>query len=380
MGVKLSKLTPLVLADIKANNAVEITSASGMGKSEWSGKNLTNTLRNTIWREGSIGMSTLFLATKNPMDLVGVTFKGTSSYTTPEGKTVTFTRTDPALPSWMISTEGKPAWEYDHFLLRLDEYGQGGEDVLKMSAEIMLHGELDKWKLPPSNARIALSNEGAGYGVGKRFHFTTNRMSRYWLDPDPEGWIEHVSKPYEFEGDMWTTLPITIAFGKNHPLDCLYEATPKTPGTPWCSPRSLLMTDRWLQCYIEAMGSSFSADDPNLIAGVQGKIGSASGACYIAHLKYSLEMPSYEEIVADPTGIPVPVKMDHQFILVYNLAAYAKRKDYSALITYVKRCACDMALSFCKTVLARDPAFVADKDYKTWALQNGGLLALMNAA
>jgi hypothetical protein len=62
-----------------------------------------------------------------------------------------FTVTDPSVPLWMISTEGKPAFMYDKFFLLIDEYGQGEADVKRAVAEIFLNGGTRRGICPPGS-------------------------------------------------------------------------------------------------------------------------------------------------------------------------------------------------------------------------------------
>ena len=164
-----------ILCNIEAGNASMLTSGSGMGKSS---------IMHQIFGElaaagqpGEWGMGVSFAATMNPIDTMGVPFKGTYKYQNYLGEEKELTVTDPSVPLWMISTEGKPASCYKHFFWFCDEYGQGEADTKRGLSEIFLSGGNGMWRLPEGSVRVAASNTGQRYGVTKDFDFAIARRT-----------------------------------------------------------------------------------------------------------------------------------------------------------------------------------------------------------
>src|SRR4029077_8198620 len=124
---------------IEAGNAPMVQSGSGMGKSSIVGEIFQHFA--SQGQPGEWGLGVSFAATMNPIDTLGVPFKGTHKYTNYLGEEKEITITDPSVPLWMISTEGKPAHCYKHFFWFCDEYGQGEADTKRGLSEIFLSGK-----------------------------------------------------------------------------------------------------------------------------------------------------------------------------------------------------------------------------------------------
>lgn len=355
-----------VLADIEANIPVSIDSPSGRGKSQWA-KQTFKYLQSAT--KLNWGFQSLFLSTQSPIDLMGVLFKGVGEY---DGKK--YDRAVAALPLWMISDEGKPAWAYDRFMLVLDEFGQGDIDTKKASSTILLDGECGPHKMPPYSVRLALSNFGQGYGVTKDLHFLNNRLSKYRLTDDLDSTLEHWDKPYDIEGRAWKVMPVTRAFAASNP-QVLFEPEPKDMGQ-WCTPRSLCAADRYVQV-IKQLRGKIDPSDPGLMEGVSAKIGMAASSAYMAHLQFLVELPSYEDVVNDPAGTPKPGKPDLQMIMAYELASRAKKEHLAPVIEYMQRFPKDLAITFVRSIVARDKTVVIDPAMTKWVGKNATLLAIL---
>lgn len=366
----LKHLTKHVLADIEAGNSVILRSSSGRGKSEFC-QQLFDTLKASSGLNW--GFQSLFLATQTPPDLIGYQFKGEGEF---GGRK--FTKSEASLPLWMVSTEGKPAWAYDRFFLVLDEYGQGESDVKRSSAELFLKGEIGPWALPPYSVRIACTNCGPRYGVTKDFDFVINRQSRYDVTDDLESWLEWASKPYMLQGREWAVQPVTKAFATSNP-QILFEPEPKEQG-PWCTPRALCAVDRYVQTVARMSGGNVNPSDPGVCEGVAGKIGVASAGAYMGHLQFLLELPQYGDVVANPDSTPTPSRPDMMMLMAYQLASLAKKEHLHAVIQYMQRMPKDLAITFVRSLIARDKSTIVEPAMTKWVGKNATLLSLLEAA
>ena len=183
-----------VLINAEAGNASLVVSGSGMGKSQmgWQAYKKYCADNPTL----KIGYGQIFAATQTPPDLIGYQFKGERTFEMEDGSKRTIAVTDPSVPLWMISVEGKPAFMYDRFWLTIDEYGQGDADTKRAMAEILLNGGTAPWYLPEGSIRVAMSNEGSRYGVTKDFDFCIARRTLIKVQPDAEATVRYWDKPY----------------------------------------------------------------------------------------------------------------------------------------------------------------------------------------
>lgn len=362
-----------LIASTMAGNAVLLKSGSGIGKSQLCRQvfdYLAGQNKETKW-----GFNTIFAATQTPPDLIGFQFKGEREFGEGAAKRKV-TITDPSVPLWMISTEGKPAWMYDKFFLVIDEYGQGEADVKRAVAEIFLNGGTSPWYLPPGSVRVACTNSGARYGVTKDFDFCIARRTEIEVTGDVEVWLsDFADKPYIFQGEVWQTLPVVKAWAALH-SEILFEPEHKEQG-PWCNPRSLCSFDRYLQVK-QRMNNGTIPTDPGVIEVGAGTIGMPATQSIIAHLQFRLEIPSYAEIVADPDNTPVPTRPDLLMLLSYELAGYAKVEHLAECIRYMQRMPKDMGVTFITALLRRDYAgLINEPAMQGWIGKNAALVSII---
>lgn len=364
---------------IESGQAVMWSSGSGMGKSS-SGFALFEELKaegakkNETW-----GMGVIFAATQTPPDLIGYQFKGERDIITgidADGKPIIqkVTVTDPSIPLWMISTEGRPAFTYDKFFLLIDEYGQGEGDVKRALAEIFLNGGTSPWYLPPGSVRLACTNEGARYGVSKDFDFCISRRTLLRITPDIDGFISYVDKPYTHQGKPYQVMAVTKAWAKAHPTE-VFEEEPKEQG-PWCTPRQLVAADRYLQNKF-ALTNKRELDSRAMEV-VAGTIGMPAATSFSAHLTFALSLPSYADVVADPDNTPVPAKADMQMLMAYEMAGTVQIADMAPVIKYITRFPKDMGITFVSALLRRDyRGFASAPPMMAWINKNATLVSII---
>lgn len=355
--MNFNELRARMPALLKSGISIELISAPGRGKSEFVADTIgeMEKLTGKPW-----GFATMFLATQTPPDLIGYQFKGERDW---DGRKVAVT--DPTLPLWMITQEGKPVWAYEHGILFLDEYGQGEADVKRASAELLLNKQIGPWKLPPGWSVIAASNRASDRsGVTKSFDFVINRRLEIPIQDDIESWKDWALT----KGNVQ---PLTIAFANQNPHIVFADGVPEKQG-PWCTPRSLVMADRLLT---SLSNNGVAPEDASAVELVSGMIGQAAAAQYFAFVRLEREMPKYEAIIANPDKVKVPEKPDAQMLVVYNLAHRVKEDHLAQVIEYIERMPKEFSLTFAMTIGKRAPMLIASKPMQSWALKNASLMA-----
>jgi hypothetical protein len=385
MPITLRELGPELDASIEAGNAVMIESPSGIGKSQKIYQSYERFKARHEAAGKKVGFGQIFAATQTPPDLIGFQFKGEREFVIgqdAEGKDIhkRVTVTDPSVPLWMLSTEGKPAFMYDKFYLFIDEYGQGEPDVKRAIAEIFLNGGTSPWYLPPGSVRVSATNRGARYGVTKDFDFCISRRTLLQVVGDAKVWIEDFADhPYWHQGRQWKVMSVIKAWAESN-SSVLFESEPEKQG-PWCNPRAITAVDRYLQVKWGPNGEKCKPSDSTTIENVAGTIGMPATAALMAHFQFKLQLPSYDTVVSDPKGTPVPSKADMMLLMIYELAGLVQPDDLAQVITYVERFgAKDMAITFVSTLLRRDyKSFTTLPAMAAWISRNSGLLSVVQA-
>jgi len=365
-----------LLCNIDAGNATMFESGSGMGKSSIILDTFNKLAAGSPKGEWGLGIS--FAATMTPIDTIGVPFKGTRSFELPDGTTREITVTDPSVPLWMISTEGKPAHCYRRFFLFIDEYGQGESDTKRGLSEIFLSGGTGYWRLPDGSVRVAATNVGSRYGVTKDFDFAIARRTKLKISPNIDVLLKYLDKPYNWAGKSWQTMAVTKAWAATH-TDVVFESEPKEQG-PWCSPRTLCSFDRYLQCKLTRTGK-LDTSDPAIIEVGEGTVGMAATQSIVSHLQFQLELPRYEDVVRDPHNTELPSSADKLMLMAYELAARAQVPDLPAVLAYVTRIgskAKDMEVTFVSALLRRDyKGMLNQPAMQAWISKNATLVSII---
>lgn len=355
-------------------------SGSGMGKSQQAVAYAKSWAEDGAAKNIKRGWSVTFLATHTPPDVVGYKFKGEREIiydVDGDGKPLTkkVTVDDASCPLWYISTEGKPAFCYDEFLIIFDEFGQAELDVKRSAAEIALSGGTPPW-YAPGHRCLMLTNEGARYGVSKTFDFIIARQSRIEIKPDIEALLLHMDKPYQHRGQPWSIMGVTKAWAAANPT-VVFENEPEQQG-PWCNPRQLFAVDRYLQRKFAATGNQEVG--PEALEVLAGTIGMGATTSLASHMTFRLQLPSYDAVVADPQNTEVPTKADLQMLMAYELSSYAKPADLGPVITYMQRLPKDMAVTFVSSLLRRDyKQMINVPAMQAWINKNAALVSVISS-
>jgi len=367
-----------LLINAKAGNATLFVSDSGIGKSD-----LCEQVFEQLKAEGALrgerwGMCKIFLATQSPADILGLQFKGERKVPQPDGTTRTVTVSDPAVPMWMLTTEGLPAFMYDKIFLLIDEYGQGEPDTKRAAAELLLKGGSPPFYLPEGSVRVACSNEGIRHGVTKDFDFAIARRTELKIQFNINVWLEYADKPYKWQGRMWQTLPVIKFWAAQHGSEVMSAGAPKDKQGAWCNPRTLCSFDRNLQERMALNGGTLDPSDTLMIEVGEGTVGMPATQSIIGSLQSQLELPSYQDVISDPDNCPVPIRPDLLMLMAFQLAGWAKVEDLAACIKYIQRMGRkDMAITFISSLLRRDyKSVINQKPMKEWIGKNSALVAI----
>jgi hypothetical protein len=267
-------------------------------------------------------------------------------------------------PFFFRTAEGKRLQEYDGGIIFVDEADKMDVDVKKCIGEAALSGRLGPHRIPPGWV-IWMAGNTAKHRSGstKELDHLINRRREIAITDDIVAW------------DDWAgqngVMPLTRAFAQQHSNIVFSQDVPEKQG-PWCTPRSLVDADRYLQLLADDGDIPI---DPTAVEEISGDIGDAAAAQLFSFVKLEREMPKFERIVADPSNVRVPEKPDAQMLVVYSLAHRVDPKTLGAVITYVERIPKEFAITFAKAAVDRLPELVVTPEMNKWALTNSSLMA-----
>lgn len=357
----LKRIMPALL---DSGVSLELISAPGRGKSEFVEQTFqTMSARDVSQGKQPWGFASMFLATQTPPDLIGYIFKG--EMPGKDGEKIA--TSEPTLPGWMITREGKPVWEHERGILFLDEFGQGQADVKAAAAELLLNKRLGRHQLPKGWSVISASNRMSDRSaVTKSLDFVINRRQEIHITDDLQSWED-----WAFKAGVE---PLFISFAHQYPNVVFSEGVPDKQG-PWCTPRSLVMLSRQLHGLRDEEGKIPTDAVATELAG--GLIGQAAAAQLFAHVKLGHEMPSLETILKEPKKAKVADKPDANILITYNLAARVDKDNADPIITYMERLPKEFAVTFAKAACRRMPELVFTKAFEAWSDRNASLMVAL---
>lgn len=326
---------------------VELESGPGLGKSE-----MTDQLAEEIGKELNVEFACkdFFLNSKEAPDIGGF---GLPDEDDDGAKIMTYTRAP-----WMPRA-GDPT----HGFIFLDEFRQSQHDVQKPSAELLLKGRVNDSWLPITYMVLAASNrEKDRSGVQRELMFVTNRRMLITITPDLDSWVDWAER----KGDIhWAA----IAFAKHKPGIIFQDEVPEKSG-PFCTPRSFVQ----MSYLIEQLPMDLFTE------AAAGYIGEGAAAEFTSFLRVVEQLPTFEEIVADPKGCKLPEsnRPDAQFATMQMIAHRADGDTAAPAFNYLKRMPQEFQVAGLKATLKRQPQVLNNPDFAKWVKENKQLIVGAN--
>jgi hypothetical protein len=374
----LSQLRDVLIAFMDAGIAVVIESPPGRGKSTFM-RQLVSYLSH---RDGyTWGYQYMLMAAQTPTEMQGYQFKG-ERWWDDEGRivkpgtkgVVPTPVTEPSLPPWMLTEEGKPLWAHPRGILVLEEWGQGEGDVKRVGSDLLLNGRLGPFRVPGFNTGkgwgiIALTNASTHRsGVTKEFDLIINRVAWIKLTDDIVGTENALAE--------FGVLPPFLAFAHQHPEVVLSPGVPEKQG-PWMTPRTLHKMNDFCVQRMKQLGTSKVPTDSATLEGCAALVGMGAAELALRFARLEEEVPDISVIVADPNGAPLPESLDARYLICFSLAHRVTEKNAEKVLIYVDRLGKEFAVTFAKAVGARLPMIVLSPVFTAWAKGNSSLMALM---
>lgn len=282
-------------------------------------------------------------------------------------------------PFFWRTEEGKRLEEYDGGIIFIDEADKMDTDTKKNMGEGALSGRLGPHRLPKGWV-IWMAGNTAEHRSGstKELDHLINRRRQIEITDDVEATTE-----WMVTNGVST---IAIAFTNQHPEIVFTDKVPEKQG-PWCTPRSLVEADRYMQI-LQAQNGGRYPDDPTTLEEIAGDIGHAAAVAYFAFIRLELDLPKFEDIVANPTKTKIPKKPDAQMLCVFNLAARVTAKTLQPIVEYIeggetgvpeKGMSKEFAITFAKAACKRCPELVIEPAMRKWSVNNASLMAQLQA-
>lgn len=351
MNIRMAKelIKSLYKRQIKTGKrfTVELESGPGLGKSE-----MVDQLAGELGEEMGVPFACkdFFLNSKEAPDIGGF---GLPAEDEDGAKIMQYTRAP-----WM-PRKADP----EHGFIFLDEFRQSQHDVQKPSAELLLKGRVNESWLPITYMVLAASNrEKDRSGVQRELMFVTNRRMLINITPDLDSWVDWAERA----GDIhWAG----IAFAKHKPGIVFQDDIPEKSG-PFCTPRSFVQ----MTYLIEQLPMELFTE------AAAGYVGEGAAAEFTSFLRVVEELPTFDEIVADPKGCKLPEsdRPDAQFATMQMIAHRVDSDTAAPAFNYLKRMPQEFQVAGLKATLKRQPQVLNNPDFAKWVKDNKALIVNAN--
>lgn len=251
---------------------------------------------------------------------------------------------------------------HDKIIWLWDEVGHAPQSILRQMFEIVHERAICNEPLHESVQIIMLSNriiDKAGVAVFPAPLPT--RMFNVRYAPTFDEW-------YGWGIDSGKVRPEILAYFKRHPAQ-LDEFDPQklVPNTPYCCRRSVELLSDGVSAYRRLKGERASI--PQHLC--SSAIGQTVGEAIHAQFDIVLQLPTMDEIVADPSIAKLPDSIGGKLIVSSMIEQLVSAESFDAVVSYLKRMPKDFELA------ALVPAFKRKRDvlskapgFKAWAMAN----------
>ena len=261
-------------------------------------------------------------------------------------------------------------------IMFLDERNQADQLLQKAVAASVHKKRFGDFYLPEGWRVISASNrQQDGSGVGKSLKHLVNRERTIQIEPHVTSWA------------IWAEArgvhPMLIAFAKTKPNIVFSDSVPKADG-PFCTPRSFMSAARLvaLVAGVDANGNPNMKipNDGVMMQLVGGDISDAAAAELFAYLKVADDLPTIEEILADPKGCKAPKELSAAYAGVQMCIHYAKPDNIDKLWSFAERFPKELQVTACKSLVEKGGgALLNSPALSKWIMGNKALINASSA-
>lgn len=276
-------------------------------------------------------------------------------------------------PFYWRSTEGKLLEEYDGGIIFVDEYDKLPPECKKALTEGKLSGRIGPHTLPRTGkGRWLLWSAGNRAkdktGSTRAYNHDINRTWFIELKHHLDGWNDWASR---------NNVPPIIQSFANANAQIVFKDEPPEKDGPFTTPRSLVDVGMYGQ---SLAGPGNPLPDDRLFAEeAAGHMGHAEAQLLIAHIQLEQKLPSFEKIVANPTGVPVPEGFGPQLLVVFNCGHRVSKETIEPVLRYINRFDKEQAIPFCRTALKREPMLIIAPAFAAWSRENASVINSVNS-
>lgn len=273
-------------------------------------------------------------------------------------------------PDWLRRIEAQIAEGNTQGILMLDEWLSTDHLVQKAFAPLLSEGRVGDWEIPEGWVVWATGNRVSDKaGANRMLAHVGNRMCVVDVTPDLDPWTK-----WAIENGIHA---LYIAYAQARPGVVFNDSPTKNPEEQQMTPRS------FEYCHDFHTGGAVSKDlkldmDDATQSMIAGYIGAPAMADLFAFLRTVDELPTIQEILADPLGAKLPSmgRLDAQFAAVGMVIHHADAENIDPLFTYVCRLNKEVQASAAKQLIDKTKgSLLNSRALGKWISENPALIA-----
>lgn len=256
-------------------------------------------------------------------------------------------------------------------IMFLDEMNSADQLTQKACAPVILEKRFgDQYLAPGWQVWCASNRQEDRAGAGKALSMMINRQRTLRIQSDVQSWA--------LWGEKQGLHPMCLGFAKFKPGVVFPEAVPKEDG-PFCTARSFTSAARLLGdlAGLDANGH------PNMVIPfdtlsqqcVAGDIGDAAAAELTAFIKLGDQLPTIEEVLANPDTAKCPKDMSAGYAAAQMCLHFATAPTIDVLWTYAERLPREIQVSTAQSLVGRGGGVLLNSKKMTdWIRKNQALI------
>lgn len=244
--------------------------------------------------------------------------------------------------------KGKSGW-----LLFLDEFNSAPMAVQAAAYKLVLDRQVGQYKLHPNVRIVCAGNREEDNAIVNRLSTAMqSRLIHMELVADHEAWVEWASS---------AGIDYRIVSFINFSPDSLYTFRPDHSDHTFACPRTWEFASQLIQG---------EADLVPLRPILSGTLSTGVAEEFVGYSQVFDQIPTIEEIIANPTGIEIPSEPSTTFAMTGSIANHAKESNIDALMVYVNRMPAEFQVITIKDMMKRAPELRKADAIKEWIKQS----------
>lgn len=248
---------------------------------------------------------------------------------------------------------GKNGW-----LLFLDEFNSADRSVQKAAYKLVLDRMVGQSHVAENCFMVCAGNLETDNAIVEELSSALqSRLVHIHIHVDTNEWLEWARST-----GMDSRITSFIAFKP----DMLHKFKPDSPDVTYPCPRTWEFTSRLIQ-------PMTTLDNLSKVM-LGGTIGEGGAVEFAAFTKVIGELPTINDIIKNPHGIPVPSEPSILYALTGSIGSNATDKNLTQLMAFIERMPIEFSVITLREIFARSPALASEQCIVDWRTKYASVL------